>query len=149
MQPTRVIFDRITALMFAYINPLLDDPGWEIKLIKGPFSPGPNLVYADLDIDADWAAAPLVFDASVIGWNPINGARTLILFKGGSGANSCYVVSSGTPRTVFGLAIVETGGTFVYASGLFEAPVSIDQATNYIYMPKMSFEFPRDMFVVA
>lgn len=149
MVPTRLMFTRIAALMYAYINALVTAPGWNAVLIDQPFVPGPDLVYADLSIDNGFEGAPqaLLAGLNIQGTNPVQGG-SIVCFVAPS-SFQYWIANSITVRTVYGMAWVEDGGTFVYASQLFDTPITITRVGDVVRHPQMGLTFPVDMFVSA
>lgn len=107
-----------------------------LKLIKQPFSPGPDTVAADLDaIEADFggyaAITPVVWGA--VYDDPSGAAVTL----GGLAQWDC--TDSVTPQDIYGVYWVDGGGLLLGVE-ILDTPLPAREAFQSIpYLPRLSF----------
>lgn len=97
----------------------------QLQLIQNAFTPGPDLVPGDLteaDFDGYAAEAALAYDSAYVASDGT--------YRIAPPSVNFQSTGNTTPNVLYGWAVLNTGGTVVEYSGLFDDPISIANADD-------------------
>lgn len=137
MIPTQAIVERPFILLSD--DTVTFDPGDppNLRLIKAPFTPGPNIERADL-VDADFDGATFVqLDPTLIA-ESLDPATNDVMLSMPAGATP-YRWETATdlnlPQTIYGSAMIKDNNTDVIACELFDTPITLTAPNQVIMLP--------------
>jgi hypothetical protein len=113
----------------------------KLKLFSVPVANAPGLKLADFTVATFTGYADVTLTAPWL--TGLDGNARAFMKYDGVGAFSC--TTAGTPETIYGWYIVDTGATAVLAYGFFDAPVVVENAGDKIVVdPFLYFDLLSD-----
>lgn len=151
MKPSRFVWERLSSLLAHDVNSLRNptNPELRFRVITAPFTPTPDLKLADLTMDS-----PSIADEGLLlagstacndGFTPAPIEPMIYVYPTFTGFFIRADVTS-DPVTVYGLALVGSGGTQLYGTWRFENPLMFSRADQLKFFSNQIFAFPYAMF---
>lgn len=142
MQATQAIIDAMAALLGADTGTLAaGTPFVEVALVKAPFTPGPDLVLADLTLaDFDgYAALHAASAATQVFKDPATGENIIQVREPAGGWHWATTGVTNLPQTIHGFALLDPTGATVYGAELLDAPVVLTASGQGVDIPEARF----------
>ena len=142
MLPSNGIFQRRDVLLSAdttTLAPAANPP--KVRLLKAPFTPADDLVWADLtECDFDgYAAIACAVGAQAQSIDPLTGASLVTMLAPVGGWRWETTGLTNLPQTVYGWTLVPNDLSSVYGSELFDTPIVLQGVNEQVLIPTVQF----------
>ena len=144
MIPGNVILDAIASALAGdttTLAPAANPP--KLGLIKTAFVPGPALVVGDYTLADFVTSTPIacIVGAQNSGVDPITLERIVEMKIPLGGWRWVVTATTNLPQTIYGAVLYNNGGTIVYGSVLFDAPILLDAVGQIVEINAVKFAF--------
>jgi hypothetical protein len=147
MMPTRRLLVNLRNAFRVWVAAQIAAPGWDMFIVKAPFTPGLDLAFSTLVPDADIDVFPVLWNDTGYqeGTDPRDGS-ILVTFHAGLGGIQASQSTLNTPRNWYGWAVEEHASAgIMICSELLPASMSVAQFGDQLRHPDCTFRLPLNL----
>jgi hypothetical protein len=143
MIPSQLIFERGPILLGSDTITLALAANLKVGLVKGSFTPGATLVYADVTLATFTGSTPLIPTPGTQpeSVDPDNGDAIIDLVAPAGGWRWECTVDPSPAEQITGFIVYTTVGPTLYAAELLPDPITISAANQAIVLPRVALRF--------
>lgn len=141
MIPTQALLDKVASAIATDTAALAAALFLHVYLVKAPFTPGPNLVVADVPKADFTGATAIVTTSAVMGMaiDPQTGEWIIQVPEVAGGWHWQTTDLVNLPQTIYGYALTNVGETVLWGTAIFDAPILLNGDDQGIDVDQVRF----------